>query len=109
MADQSIFIKFDPEKISNIAFNLDLQKKRMTELINSIQGRAEALEGSWQGDSAALYLEKMRGLHVSGRELANVLSAFSQDLVSASGIYEAGETGAKQKAEALPTDGVFLV
>jgi len=109
MADQNVFIKFDPEKISITALSLDLQRKRMMELISSIHGKAEALSGSWQGDSAAMYIEKMRGLHVSGEELANALSGFSQDLVSASGIYKAGETGAKQKNETLPTEGIFLI
>jgi uncharacterized protein YukE len=67
------------------------------------------LGGVWQGDSAALYGEKIKVLDANSAELAAKLQVLSQDLAQASGIYKAGEGDAKQKAEGLPTDGVFLV
>lgn len=109
MADTSVFIKFDPEKIMGVAMNMERQHKRLVQSIANIKKDSENLANSWLGDSSTLYMDKVRELNAEGEEMAKILLAFSQDLASASGIYKAGETQAKQKAESLPTDGVFLV
>lgn len=103
------FIKFDPEKIMEVSVKLEQQYKKFTQAVASIKNRSESLVGSWQSDSADIYMEKIKKLDTLSVEVAEILLSFSKDLAKASGVYKAGETGAKQKAEALPTDGVFLV
>lgn len=109
MADTNMFIKFDPEKIMAVATNLEQQHKRHTGSVSSIIKKSESLMSSWDSDSAKLYKEKAKELKEQGDEIATMLLQFSQDLAKASGVYKAGEAGAKQKAEALPTEGVFRV
>lgn len=109
MAESGLFVKFDPEKISGVATNLEFQHKRLIQNLANIKRKAENLKANWQGDSAELYMKKIKEFDTQGTEMAKIFLAFSQDLASASGIYKTGETQAKQKAEALPTDGVFLV
>lgn len=103
------FIKFDPEKIMDVSIKLEQQHKKFTQAVGSIKKRSESLMGSWQSDSADIYMVKKKELDTLSVEVAEILLSFSQDLAKASGVYKAGEAGAKQKAEALPTDGVFLV
>ena len=64
---------------------------------------------SWKSDSADLYMKKIGELDAQSNEIAGELLSLSQDLAKASGIYKTGESEAKKKAEALPTEGVFLV
>jgi WXG100 family type VII secretion target len=103
------FIKFDPEKIMEVSITLDRQHKRFTESTLSIKRRVDNLRSVWHGDSAAEYFEKMKELDRLSVEMSKRIIAFSQDLENASGIYKKGEADAKQEAERLPTEGVFLV
>ncbi len=109
MVETSVFIKFDPEKILAVAVKLVNQHERLTRSIANIKRKSQNLTASWQGDSSNLYMDKINELSVQGEDMEKVLLAFSQDLMNVSGIYKAGETQAKQEAESLPTDGVFLV
>ena len=109
MADKGVIIKFDPVRIAEVATNLENQHKRFLKSLASAKKKAEGLNGLWQGESADLYLEKMRMMEEQGEEMAKIMLAFSVDLAQTSGIYKTGETNAKLKAESLPTDGVFLV
>lgn len=109
MADKNVFIKFDPQKISAVAVNLESQQKRLQKSIANINKKTESLMVSWQSDSATAYIEKERKLYARGEEMAQILLSFSQDLATVSGIYKTGEEQAKKGAESLPVDGVFLV
>lgn len=104
-----VFIKFDPEKILDVANKLDSSHKDVTQSIANIKQQAVNMTNSWKSDSAALYLEQANALFDQGEEMCKMLEEFKQDLREVSGIYKTGETQAKKKAEALPTDGVFLV
>jgi len=103
------FIKFDAGEIMKVSVKIEQQYKKFTQAAESIKKRFDSLMGSWQGDSAEVYRTKIKELDVQSAEMAEALISFSQDLAKVSGVYKAGEAGAKQNAEALPTDGVFLV
>lgn len=109
IANDSEQIKFDPEKLMEASEKLTGQYKRYVQCIASIKRKAENLLGSWQGDSSALYIEKIKELDLQSTETATALQTLASDLAEASGIYKTGEADAKKKAESLPTDGVFLV
>lgn len=109
MADRTGFIKFNPEKILEVSQNLDRQYKRFVECTANIRKKADSLQGVWQGDSATLYAEKIKALDTISVEIAKQLVSYTDELVSVSGIYKKGETDAKQKAQGLPTEGVFKV
>lgn len=109
MESRSGFIKFDPEKILEMSVVLDRQHKLFTQYSTNIKKKADSLKSIWQSDSATLYAEKIEALDTKSIEIGKRLLSLSQDLANASGIYRKGETGAKQEAERLPTDGVFLV
>lgn len=109
MAEQGLFVKFNPEKISLVAAKLESQHKRLLQSLANIRKYASNLKNDWQGDSADLYIQEITTLQDQGEELATFLLSFSYDLAKVAGVYVAGEGQAKKKAEALPTDGVFRV
>jgi WXG100 family type VII secretion target len=109
MADNGAFIKFDPERISLVAANLEKQQALFVKSAADIHNKSESLMANWQGSGAAAYGEEERKLYERGGELAKALLTFSQNLATVSGIYKTGESAAKQEAESLPVDGVFLV
>jgi WXG100 family type VII secretion target len=109
MADTGIFIKFDPERIMEVSEQLARQHKRFIQCSANIKKKSEKLTGSWQSDSATLFMGKIRDIDTQSAEMAKLLLEFSQKLASVSGIYREGEAGATREAEALPTSGVFLV
>ena len=109
MADQSaIFIQFEPEKILEASQNLDKLTKQFSQSKNNVLSKVTSLNGFWKSNSATLFAEKMMELDEKSDELIIRLEKFYDDLVQASGIYKQGETHAKQEAEKLPIDGVFL-
>ena len=109
MADRTDFIKFDPEKILEVSQTLDRQHKRFVECTTNIKRKADSLRGVWQGDSATLYAEKLKELDAITLEIAKKFVSYTEELRTVSGIYKKGETDAKQKAQGLPTEGVFKV
>lgn len=109
MAETGVFIKFDPEKLAEISVKLEQYYKQFIQHTESIRKKSEAMIGIWQGDSANLYISKVKELDAQRNESADVLLSFSRKLAEASGIYKTGETDAKIIAESLPTDGVFRV
>ena len=101
------FIKFDPEKIMDVSTRLEQQHKRLVTCTAAIKRKAESLSGSWQSDSSAEYIAKIKEVDAQSEEAAKILLSLSKDLATASGIYKAGETKAKDEADSLPTSGVF--
>jgi uncharacterized protein YukE len=104
MASASAFIKFDPDKIAEIAASLALNKQLFDQYAKGIIMESRLLERVWQGDTADLYQKKINELEKRNEEIIKGFSKFDQDLQAASGIYRTGEADAKQTAEALPTD-----
>jgi|LSQX01.3.fsa_nt_gb WXG100 family type VII secretion target len=105
----SVFIKFDPEKIQDVANKLGNSSKDVSFGILGMKQQAMNLSTYWVSDSAAMYLEQANSLFDKAEEMCEMLQEFEQDLREVSGIYKTGETQAKNKSEALPTEGVFLV
>ena len=109
MADLSVFLKFDPEKIQNAGMNLENRHKRFVQSIERIRKCNNSLQASWKGDSADEYIKKVNDLDMLVEDLEVKLLQLSQDLAAASGVYKAGETQATQRVESLPTDGIFKI
>ena len=101
------FIKFDPEKIMEVSERLRQQHKRLTTCAGNIKRKAESLQGSWQSDSYAEYIKKIKEADEQSGEAAKILLALSQVLASASGLYKTGATKVNDKASSLPISGVF--
>jgi len=108
MANEGVFIQFDPEKILEASQTLESLHKRFVQGAANIKSKADSLKSVWQSDSATLYAEKMEGLHQRSEELAVRLQSLSRDLAQASGIYRKGEADSTTEAQGLPTEGVFL-
>jgi len=109
MANSSDFIKFDPVIILETSDILDGQYKLFTQSTAEIKSTVDSTKSSWQSDSATLYSEKIAKVDTKAAELGEQLLILSQDLASASGIYQAGEANAVQEAEGLPTEGIFRI
>ena len=108
-AGNGVFIRFDPAKILDASAKLERQHGLFAQCTANIKKKADSLKGVWQGGSAELYSAKMGELDAWSARCAKQFIFFSQELADASGIYAKSEAGAKQKAQALPTEGVFKV
>jgi WXG100 family type VII secretion target len=104
MASTGDFIKFDPDKIAEIAVGMDKQQKRFIQSTEDIKKEANSLKSIWRGDTAELYLMKINELDSQSAKIAKGFQTFDQELQTASGIYRSGEASAMQVVEALPTD-----
>jgi WXG100 family type VII secretion target len=104
MASASDTIKFDPDKIAEVATSLRDQRNLFDQYTKAIKQKATSLKSVWQGDTAELYFQKIEQLDKKSVLLTEGFKMFDQDLQSASGIYRGGEASAKEVAETLPTD-----
>jgi WXG100 family type VII secretion target len=103
------FIKFDPVKLLETGKKLEQQKNALEQSMADIKRQSDILKTVWKGGGADEYYKKVEELDRHGADMGRLLLAFSQNLTAAAGVYEHGETRARQKAEALPVEGVFRV
>jgi len=108
MANEGVFVKFDPEKILEVSQTLEDLHKRFLQVTDSMKRKSDSLINVWQSDSATLYAEKLEEIYAQSDVLAGRISSLSRDLGQASGIYRKGEADSVKEAQGLPTEGVFL-
>ena len=109
MANGNYFIKFDPAVLLAASADLDRHYQNYKDCVSEIKVKTDALRVGWKGECAAEYADAIGGLEVQGVKFAEKLRLFGKSLADSSGIYKAGESAAKQKAEGLPTKGVFRI
>ncbi|MHC1734650.1 MAG: WXG100 family type VII secretion target [Erysipelotrichaceae bacterium] len=105
MTDQ--FIKFDPQKISEIASMLQQQLDKFTFASDIIRNKHEEMKSIWLGQTASEYYKKLSSVETEITRIQEAYAELSQELYQVSGVYATSETTTKQKAESLPIDGVF--
>jgi len=105
---ESIFIKFNPERIAEVASDMQKLHSEFMQNITAIRQTSSSLRHSWSSDNRAdNCFNRAAELDVKGEELARILRTFCDNLNQASGVYRAGESDVKQGVQQLPTEGVF--
>jgi len=105
---ESMFIKFEPAKIAEVASYIQTKHGELQQNITGIKQKANTLRQSWNSDGRAdVFYTTSSELSIKGEELVKELKTFGDRLNQASGLYKTGENDAKQGVEQLPTEGIF--
>jgi len=102
-------LKFAPERIASAASSIANEGKRLRTCKQEIRKQLNAMGRTWKGNGSELYSECVSSLEDRTDRFLEQLQILEQELWNVAGVYKAGEALARQEAESLPTDGIFLV
>jgi uncharacterized protein YukE len=105
---ESSFIIFNPERITEVASDIQNMHSELMQYISAIRQATSSLRHNWSSDSRAEnYYNRASDLDARGDELSRIIRTFCDNLNQASGLYKTGESDVKQGVQQLPTEGVF--
>jgi WXG100 family type VII secretion target len=103
-------IKFTPERLVEVAGNIEKQTTTFVSYRDQMISKARSLTpypGSWDSAAGDAYRVQIDALASRGNNLQIELKEFVSDLRQASGIYREAEQKIDNAADGLPTDGIF--
>ena len=105
---ESSFIMFNPERIAEVASEIQNMHSELIQNITAIRQTSSSLRHNWSSDRRAdNYFSRASELDTRGEELGKILRTFCDNLNQASGVYKTGESDVNQGVQKLPTEGVF--
>ena len=103
-------IKFTPERLLEVAGNIEKQTATFVSYRDQMISKARSLSpypGSWDSAAGDAYRARIDALETRGNGLQAELREFVSDLRQASGIYREAEQKIDDAAGGLPTDGIL--
>lgn len=101
-------IKFNPEKIAEIAAEIQLQLNLLHETVALVKRENDEMAYFWMGECSDQFRKKMSELDGKTEQLHIIMSNLYVDMFNTAGIYQVSEMISKIIVEGLPTEGVFL-
>jgi len=101
-------IKFNPERISEIAGEIQLQLHLLHDTVALIKREKDEMAYFWVGESSLQFRKKMSELDDKMEQMHIIMSNLYVDMFNAAGIYQISEMISTIIVEGLPTEGVFL-
>ena len=105
---KSLFIKFNPVQIEEVASFIQVKQGELLQSITGIRQRTNTLKQSWKSDRRAdSFYNGIAELEKKGEEMVKTLNTLNDSLYKAAGVYKTGEGDVKKGVQTLPTEGVF--
>ena len=104
-----ITLKVQPDVLIAKAGELSNEKTAIIGLMDQVKSDVTSLTGVWKSEASDEYQGRFKQVYDDIDNMLAILSEYISDLNEAANIYDIAEKAAKNKAEGLPTDGVYKV
>ena len=102
-----INFKVNPEKLIQVADEIDGINKHILNELDQIQDCADTLQQTWEGEISDIYIIKMNELWNKREKVNMMFTEYIKKLREVAGIYVTTENKTLEKAQGLPTQGIF--
>lgn len=104
MAD--ITLRVTPERLLNTSNQFTQSLGKVTNITRSIMGIVGSLRGSWAGDAANVFYNKLRGLDSDMNRLHRMIQEHADDLRDACRIFQQAERDNTQTNQTLKNNQI---
>ena len=104
---EGIQLKVNPQVLIAKSGELNSEKMAISGIMEEVKSKMASLTGTWRSASSDEYQARFRQVHADIEGMLAVVAEYVKDLNEAAGIYERREQEVVNKAQALPTGGVF--
>lgn len=97
-------LRVTPEKLISTAQTFSSSAGTVQNLTSSMMSEVDSLNGTWSGEAAAAYYNKMHGLQDSINKMIRMINEHATDLQAMAQAYQEAERSGQEAAAALQTD-----
>ena len=100
----AVTVKVSTAQFEAAARQFDASREKCVNLVNQIVGSCDRLRGSWKGEAANNYYNKLQQLRDEINDIKRIIDEHAKDLRAMKKVFEQAEDTAGVQAASLNTD-----